>query len=1131
MKISVAPKGWSKAAGIFHVGLFVLLTHGFTQGLITTFVGPQQPVSGESAINQAIDFPSDVVPGDFGSVYVVSANHNRVYQIIADGTLAIIAGSTYGFGGDQGPAANGRLASPAGIARDSTGSLYIGDTYNHRIRKISKNGVITTIAGTGTPGFSGDSGPATAAQLSLPTAITLDRNRNIYLADGGNGRVRKIDTNGIISTVAGGGSTRPDVSGIQATSAALSPTGVAVDSLGNLYIASGFVLKVTPDGTMTPLANHTVSFGGRGGSSCSPSGDGGPASAANVCFPNRLAIDQTGNLYLTDGGRIREITTDGLIRTVLGGGTLNAFSIALDFNANLYIAEADTSGLYRSEPSRVRKLTPDGVLTAIVGKTIRGYSGDGGPSTAAQLSGPGPIAVDTSGNLYIADLSNARVRRVSREGIIQTVAGNGIEGFAGDGGPATSAQIRPPLDLFVDSLDNLYILENGTGLVRKVATDGMIATIAGCYGVCASAPNQDGVPAIQVPLFPAQRIAVDTTGTLYIVQNDRIRKVGADGVISTVLTFDRDRYSPIGFALDPAGSFYITSQWIRSCQISKFLPDGSVTVIAGAGPCGLGGNGDGGLATAAQLSTVTGIELDATGNIYLTEPPRVRKISPDGIIRTVAGGIFVPGFSGDGASATSAQFNGTLEIAVDETGNVYISDNGNHRIRKVSPAAAVHSFNIAASGVDYRSTASFAAPIQLGYGNIQPATGSTTPYGLAVFTLRSNGVLVSETAVPASPVRRSGRIYTETTETIRTGIAMVNPNSEDASISFYFTDKDGVNLNVGTTVLPAHQHYAAFLDQAPYRGTNAARSFTFTSSVPVGAVALRGHSNESGEFLMTTLPVVAAPPDLVDSPRSGVIVLPHFASGWGWTTQVLLVNPTDQPLSGTVEMETVQAYTVAPRSSATVVSSNLGSVRTGIIRVRPDSGSGQPVVSSVFTFVSNGIVVTENGIATTGAAMSFRVFTESDRGNRLQTAVAVANTSASNANIQFELLTMDGQPSGNAGSTTIGPNKHTAMFVNEIPGLTALPSTFRGVLRISSSTAISVIGLRTRYNERGDFLISTTPAVADNTAPTTRELIFPHIVSGSGYTTEFILMNAAGATRGTLSLKSQTGTELPLLAP
>jgi sugar lactone lactonase YvrE len=1137
-----------KAAGLFCGALFVLLTHGLAQGLITTVVGPQLPASGEPALNQAIDFPSDVVPGDSGSVYVVSANQNRVYRI-ADGILTIIAGSTYGFGGDGGLAANARFASPSGAARDPMGNLYIADTYNHRIRRITKDGVITTIAGTGTAGGGGDNGPATSAQLGLPTAITVDRNGNIYFAESDNGRVRRIDTNGVISTVAGGGNSRPDTSGIPATSAALSPTGVAVDASGNIYIASGFVLKVTPDGTMTPLTSHTVTGGGRGGFTCTSSGDGGPASAANVCFPNRLAVDQSGNLYLIDSGRIREITTDGLIQTVAGGGTssadgvqattvsLRAFALSLDLDGSLYISEADTSSLFRSVPSSIRKVTPDGVIATIVANAVSGFSGDGGPASSAQLSAPGPIAVDSEGNLYIADYLNNRIRKVSADGVIQSVAGNGTQGFSarvGDGGPATSAEIRPSLDIVVDSSNNLYILEEGTGLVRKITTDGVINTIAGCSGSCTGAPNADGLPATQAVLVTPRRIAVDAAGTLYIAENDRIRKVGADGIITTALTFDRNTYNPIGFALDPAGGFYISSQFTRTCQISKLSLDGSATVIAGSGPCGFPGTGDGGPATSAELSgAVTGIKLDAAGNIYFIERPRVRKVSRNGIITTVSGGTIVPGFSGDGGTATAAQFNDTLEIAVDGAGILYISDNGNHRVRRVSPSVPGHSFSLAASGADHQATtaAAVTGPLALGYGSIQPASGNSTPYGLAVFSFRSNGVLVSETAVPASSPRLSGRIYAENSATIRTGVAMVNPNDDDARISFYFTDQNGVNLNAGSTVLPAHEQYAAFLDEAPYDGSDAARSFTFTSSVAVGAIALRGHLNERGDFLMTTLPVGADSPNSADSPRPGDVILPHFASGGGWTTQVLLVNPTDQPLSGSVEMDMSQAYAIAPRSSTKVLTANSDFLRTGVIRVSPASSSGTPVVSSVFTFVSNGITVTENGIATTGVAQSFRLFAEFDSVNRLRTAIAIANISASNANIQFELLTMDGRPSGYAGSTTLDSNGHVAVFLNEIPGLNNLPSNFQGMLHVSSNTAISAIGLRTRYNERGDFLISTTPAIADNAAPTTQELIFPHVVSGGGYTTEFILMNSATATRGTLSLKSQTGTELPLLLP
>ena len=280
---------------------------------------------------------------------------------------------------------------------------------------------------------------------------------------------------------------------------------------------------------------------------------------------------------------------------------------------------------------------------------------------------------------------------------------------------------------------------------------------------------------------------------------------------------------------------------------------------------------------------------------------------------------------------------------------------------------------------------------------------------------------------------------------------------------------------------------------------------------------------------MTTLPV--GPLSANASPSMGNIILPHFAAGGGWTTHVLLVNPTDQPLTGTIDMDTTYTYAVTPRSSTKITSAKSDLLRTGNIRVTPAQGSGSPIVSSVFTLVSNGITVTETGIATTGVAPSFRLFVETDSGHQLQTGIAIANAAASVAEIQFELLTLDGQSSGYAGSTPLDPNGHMAVFLNELPGLKNLSSNFRGVLHISSNTSISAIGLRTRYNERGDFLISTTPAIADNTRSGTDMFVFPQVVSGSGYTTEFILMNSAVPSQGTLSLKSQTGTELPLLGP
>jgi hypothetical protein len=448
-------------------------------------------------------------------------------------------------------------------------------------------------------------------------------------------------------------------------------------------------------------------------------------------------------------------------------------------------------------------------------------------------------------------------------------------------------------------------------------------------------------------------------------------------------------------------------------------------------------------------------------------------------------------------------------------------------IFKISAAAAIQQYSISTAGADYWTTTSAAAPLTIGYARVQPAAGSTTPEGVAIFGNRSNGVLVSEAAVPASPLIQQGRIYGEINGPVNTGIAIANPNDQSATISFYFTNANGLNFGSGiTTIAPNHQ-IAAFLNETPFNGSSSAHSFTFTftSSVPVGAIALRGYVNERSEFLMTTLPV--AP---ISSTSTSSIVLPHFAAGGGWRTQVLLVNPTDETLIGRVEMDSTYAYSVAPRSSAKIVSTSAAAsqVQTGNVRITPIMGTRSPVVSTVFSFVLAGITVTESGVATTGTAQSFRIFAESDSTRSLRTGVAIANTSSSSATVQFELMDLKGQLAGYSGSSTIAANAHLSLFLNEIPGFLNLPASFRGVLRVSSNVSISAIGVRGRYNERGEFLIATTPALADDSASTNAELIFPHIVSGGAYTTEFLLMSRGNTSTGTVSLRSQAGAELPL---
>ena len=335
-------------------------------------------------------------------------------------TIYTVAGNgTAGLSGDSGSATSAQLYNPSGVAVDSAGSLYIADTFNNRIRKVS-NGLITTVVGNGpvgngflVAGFGGDNGPAASAKLNGPSGVALDSAGNLYIADLYNSRVRKV-SNGVITTVAGGGSTVGDNG--PATSAALyDPLGVAVDSAGNLYIAdsSNHRIRKVSDGVITTVAGSGAVFPSKGGFS----GDNGPATSAQLDYPAGIAVDSAGNLYIADEGN-----------------------------------------------HRVRRVS-DGVITTVAGNGTQGLSGDNGPATNAQLGSPTGVAVDSAGNLYIADTADERIRKVSN-GVITTVAGGGAS--LGDNGPATSAWLYLPFGLAVDSVGNVYVADNGSNRVRAL---------------------------------------------------------------------------------------------------------------------------------------------------------------------------------------------------------------------------------------------------------------------------------------------------------------------------------------------------------------------------------------------------------------------------------------------------------------------------------------------------------------------------------------------------------------------------------------------------------------------------------------------------------------------------------------
>ena len=682
---------------------------------ISTFAGCG--IGDDSAAKHAeLFYPYKVAFDTAGNAYIADAGHYLLRKVTPSGIISTYAGNgTYGNTGDGGAATSASVGILISVAADKHGNVYMVDENNNCVRKIDASGIITTFAGTGAAGFSGDGGLASAAKLNFPTDIAIDTAGNIFIADWQNVRVRKINTAGIISTVAGTGFTGTFAdSSIAATTSIGKPYRIALDRFGNMYIGESNlhqVCKMNAAGYLTTVA---------GDDSTAYSGDGVPATTAAISVPSGLATDAAGNLYISDitNQRIRKVdAVTGIISTVAGTGIpgfngdggfatasqlSNPEGLTFDAAGHMYISEAGNN--------RIREMSTAGTLI-----TFAGQSGLFEDSIAAKNAEMGPmynVAADSRGNVYTVDFENGRIRKVNTQGIITTAAGSGVwgpaDGYGGDGGPALNAQMYYPMDVAVDTAGNMYIADEGNNRIRKVDTAGIITTIAGSYTI---GYTGDGGPATAATFTDVSGIAVDKLGNIYVADdgNGTIRKIDTAGMISTVAGTGTPGFSgdhglataaqlnhPYDVAVDNFGNIYVSDQH-NNC-IRKIDGTGIITTLTDTAA---GFSGDGGPASSAQINDPQGIKTDSAGNVYFADAgnQRIRKISMSGTITTIAG-TGTAGYSGDGGPSTAAKLNAPSGVAIDPSGNMYIADYNNFRIRKIAnPALAVGNVNAVATNV------------------------------------------------------------------------------------------------------------------------------------------------------------------------------------------------------------------------------------------------------------------------------------------------------------------------------------------------------------------------------------------------------------------------------------------------
>ena len=593
-------------------------------GLVTTVAGsPGASGTNDGLGSQGLfNTPRGVGLDSGGNLYVADYGNATIRKITPAGYVTTVAGIPRSAGTNDGPTGVARFGGPTGIVVDRAGNLYVADHDGHTLRKITPAGVVSTLAGTGGKSGTND-GPASVARFNMPTGLALDTGTNILVADYFNHAIRKVTPAGVVSTLAGLSGTPGGNDGTGAAARFTCPAGVTFDSSNNLYVADQYnqiIRKVTSNGVVTTVAGLLSTTGISDGT----------GTAARFAYPAGTALDRDGNLLVADQGAntIRKVTLPGGVVTTVAGmgpsaGTANGtgaqarfyqpIGAAVDGAGNVYVAELGSQ--------TIRKVTSAGVVSTLAGAAGSSGTNDG-TGSAARFTSPIGLALDSATNLYVGDSGNNLIRKITPGGVVTTLAG--MPGYYGsDDGAATNASFYQPAGVAVDGLGNVYVADSGNQTIRKISS-GVVTTLAGSPGTPGSADGRGTNALFNGP----SGVRTDAAGNVFVADtyNHTIRKITPAGLTTTVAGLAGQpgavdgigtaaRFSsPTDLTLDGATNLYVADS--DNNLIRKITPDGMVTTIGGlAGSRAVVE----GIGAAARFSYAPGIAASLSGTLYIVD--------------------------------------------------------------------------------------------------------------------------------------------------------------------------------------------------------------------------------------------------------------------------------------------------------------------------------------------------------------------------------------------------------------------------------------------------------------------------------------------------------------------------------